>query len=182
LISTAGEVLWDYSKTVHPLGDAAIFAPGTGIVPVVDTPYGRLASVICFDADFPPLMRQAGQARADLVLVPANDWQPVHTLHGRVATFRAVENGLSLVRATSNGLAIAVDPLGQTLAMADDFATDKTTLVVDTPVAGRATLYTRLGDSFAVLCLVGLAALTAFAFLRRSAATPVAAGRGPLPA
>jgi apolipoprotein N-acyltransferase len=33
--------------------------PGGGRVPTVDTPFGRLANVICFDADFPVLMRQA---------------------------------------------------------------------------------------------------------------------------
>ena len=96
LIDPSGQVVWDYFKTIHPLDDASIFAPGPAAVPTVDTPYGRLATVICFDADFPALIRQAGQARADILLVPANDWQPVHIWHARVAQLRAIENGVAL--------------------------------------------------------------------------------------
>jgi apolipoprotein N-acyltransferase len=159
-IGPSGQVVWDYFKTFHPLGDAEVFAPGPGIVPVVDTPYGRLATVICFDADFPALVRQAGQAGADILLVPANDWQPVHVMHARAATFRAIENGVSLVRATGNGISIAVDDVGQELATADYYATDKLTMVADVPTHGLGALYPRLGDSFAYLCIAGLVLLT----------------------
>ena len=55
-----GATVWDYLKTTTPLGDGNV--PGPGIVPTVDTPYGRLATVICFDAGFPDLVRQAGRA------------------------------------------------------------------------------------------------------------------------
>ena len=55
--------------------------------------------MICFDADFPALVRQVGQAGADILLVPANDWQPVHILHAPVAELRAIENGVALARA-----------------------------------------------------------------------------------
>lgn len=169
--------MWNYFKAIHPLDDANVFAPGSGIMPTAQTRYGRLATVICFDADFPALIRQAGRARVGILLVPANDWQPVHTLHARVATFRAVENGVALVRATGNGLAIAVDDLGQTLAMADYYATDKLTMVVDAPTQGRDTLYAHIGDSFAYLCIIGLVALTILAFFwRRVQKSQVASG------
>jgi apolipoprotein N-acyltransferase len=167
MIDPAGRIVWDYAKTIHPLDDAQIFAPGLGVVPIVDTPYGRLATVICFDADFPALIRQAGQARADILLVPANDWQPIHTMHARAATFRAIENGVALVRATGNGLAIAVDPLGRQLAVADYYGTDKLTMVADVPTHGTPTLHTVIGDGLAYLCIAGLVALIGLAFVRR---------------
>jgi apolipoprotein N-acyltransferase len=167
LIDPRGQVAWDYYKTVHPLDDANIFAPGPGVIPIVDTPYGRLATAICFDADFPALIRQAGQARADILLVPANDWQPVDVLHARAATFRAVENGVALVRATGNGLSIAVDSLGRPLATADYYATDKLTMVASLPTRGTATLYARIGDSLAYVCAAGLIGLACLAFVRR---------------
>lgn len=168
MIDPAGKIVWDYAKAIHPLNDAQIFASGPGVVPVVDTPYGRLATVICFDADFPALIRQAGQARADILLVPSNDWQPIHTMHARAATFRAIENGVALVRATGNGLAIAVDALGQELAVADYYATDKLTMIADVPVhGGMTTLYTLIGDGFAYLSMVGLVMLIGLAFVRQ---------------
>ncbi|HET6317187.1 MAG TPA: carbon-nitrogen hydrolase family protein [Chloroflexota bacterium] len=61
LIDPAGQVVWTYDKT-HPTPgpESAFTAPGNGIVPLTDTPFGRIASVICFDMDFPRLVRQAG--------------------------------------------------------------------------------------------------------------------------
>jgi apolipoprotein N-acyltransferase len=169
LIDPGGQIAWDYFKSIHPLDDASVFAPGPGVVPTVDTPYGRLATVICYDADFPALVRQAGLARADILLIPANDWQPIHTMHARAATLRAVENGVALVRPTGNGLSIATDSLGQTLATADYFATDRLTMVSDVPTRGAATIYARIGDSFAYLCIAGLAGLVGLALARHGA-------------
>jgi predicted amidohydrolase len=37
-----------------------------GKLHALDTPYGRLSSVICYDADFPRLLAQAGDLRADI--------------------------------------------------------------------------------------------------------------------
>ena len=159
LIGPAGEVVQNYFKAIHPLGDANVFAPGPGVVPTTDTPYGRLATVICFDADFPALVRQAGRARADILLVPSNDWRPVDTIHARAATFRAVENGVALVRPTGNGISVAVDHLGQPLATADYFATPALTMVADVPTRGVATIYPRIGDAVAYLCFAMLVIL-----------------------
>ena len=91
------------------------FVPGDGKVPTVQTPYGRLSTVICFDADFPGTIRQAGQAGADMLLVPGNDWRAIDPYHTQMATFRAIENGFSLVRQASNGLAMTVDYEGNVL-------------------------------------------------------------------
>jgi apolipoprotein N-acyltransferase len=165
LIDPSGAVVQNYFKAIHPLGDANVFAPGPGVVPTTDTPYGRLATVICFDADFPALVRQAGRARADILLVPSNDWQPVDTIHARAATFRAVENGVALVRPTGNGISVAVDRLGQPLATADYFATPALTMVADVPTRGVATIYPRIGDAVAYLCVALLLVLGAAPFI-----------------
>src|SRR5262249_31911814 len=39
-----------------------------------DTPYGRVGGVICWDADFPEVIRQAGAAGVSTLLMPASDW------------------------------------------------------------------------------------------------------------
>ena len=44
---------------------------GDEVVPVVPTSAGRIATAICFDADFPEFIRQAGESRADLLIVAA---------------------------------------------------------------------------------------------------------------
>jgi apolipoprotein N-acyltransferase len=95
LIDPKGLVVWHYQKA-HPVPGADPFPPGDGKVPMVQTPYGRLSNVICFDADFPGTIHQAGQAGADVLLVPGNDWREIDPLHTQMATFRAIENGFSL--------------------------------------------------------------------------------------
>jgi apolipoprotein N-acyltransferase len=70
LIDPHGNVLWAYQKA-HPIPGSEPFKPGDGRVPVADTPYGRIANVICYDADFPDMMR----TRADIMLVPSHDWK-----------------------------------------------------------------------------------------------------------
>jgi apolipoprotein N-acyltransferase len=174
MIDPSGSMVWDYAKTFHPLGDKAIFAPGPGVLPIANTPFGRLTTVICFDADFPSLIRQAGGA--DLLLVPANDWEPIAELHSRMAIFRAIENGVSLVRPTGNGISLAVDDLGRLRAYnADYFVTGKHSLITTVPIQGRPTLYSRIGDSFAYLCVLGLIVLLGLAVFRR---WPVTAPKG----
>ena len=167
LIDPSGRVVWRYEKT-HPvfLGDISV-VPGNGQVPTVQTPYGRLSTVICWDADFPSTPRQAGQAGADILLVPGNDPQAVDPYHTQVTTFRAIENGYSLVRQTSNGLSMSVDYEGHVLAASDYFTTDPQVMVAYVPMQGVRTIYATIGDLFAWLSIAGLVVLIGVAIARR---------------
>src|SRR5262249_42459904 len=116
-----------------------------------------MGTAICFDADFPQFMRQAGQGDADLLIVPANDGKSFRTLHAQMAVFRAIENGVSIVRPAASGVSSAIDPWGRGLAVADYFAPGDRTLTAQVAVAGIRTLYARIGDLFAWFCVAGLA-------------------------
>ncbi|CAL9556711.1 Apolipoprotein N-acyltransferase [Nocardiopsis dassonvillei] len=166
LVGPDGSVLWTYDKS-HPIPVLEPYEPGDGRVPVVDTPAGRLATVICYDGDFPGTVRQAGTAGADILLIGANTWEGIKEMHARNAVFRAVENGVSLVRQASRGRSNAVDPLGRTLATVDYYSTGRQILVADVPRAGTATVYARTGDVFAWLCAAALLPLAAGAAVHR---------------
>ncbi len=169
-----GATVWDYLKTTTPLGDGNV--PGPGIVPTVDTPYGRLATVICFDAGFPDLVRQAGRAGVDILLVPSSDWAQVTDALTQQAVLRAVENGVSVVRPARQGTSTAVDHQGRVLGQdtswfSGDPATTDHTLTVAVPVDGATTPYARLfGDVLGWLSIAGLLAAAVAVFLtwRRS--------------
>ena len=160
MIAPTGVIAWEYSKA-HPVpgSEAAMQLPSDGRLKAVDTPYGRLTSVICFDADFPHLLAQAGRLKADLVLDPSNDWQAIDPWHTQMATFRAVEQGVSLVRHTSHGLSLAVDYQGRVLGAMDHFAATERDFVVQVPTRGVRTVYARIGDLFAWICVAGLIVL-----------------------
>lgn len=155
-IDPAGRVLGSYLKS-HPTPVEGS-VPGTGIMPVVDSDLGRLGWAICYDYDYPDLIRQAGRAGADLLLNPSWDSPAMAPLHTRMATFRAIENGASMVRPTNDGLSLAVDYQGNVLSALDDTTTPgtETRMISFLPKTGVATLYSRFGDLLVWLCGAGL--------------------------
>ena len=168
LIEPSGVIVWDYHKAYPTPGENMSVAAGPRILPIVDTPYGRLAPAICYDMDFPALIRQAGTQHVDIVLAPYKDWKQVAAQHAQMATLRAIENGVSVVRPSLSGLSTVVDPEGHVLAEVDTFTTDAPTIVAMVPIKGRPTLYARIGDSFAYLCVAGLMVLAGAALTRRN--------------
>jgi len=166
LIDPNGTILWDYVKSTQLFDDGN--APGPGILPLVDTPYGRLSTAICFDGDFPALIRQAGYAHADILLLPVSDWEAIAEMHGRMAIFRAIENGMAVVRPARQGVSLAVDHQGSLLGYKPDYfvGTDQT-MIVNVPIKGTNTLYVRIGDSFAYLSVVGFLVLAVITLLQK---------------
>ena len=67
-----GGLLASYRK-VH-LWDAErlVFAEGERFPPVVDTPVGRLGLAVCYDVEFPELVRGLALAGAELLCLPVN--------------------------------------------------------------------------------------------------------------
>ena len=72
-----------------------------------------------------------------------------------------------MVRPTRQGLSTAVDYMGRVLGQADSFTAAKTVMVAAVPTQGVPTIYTRIGDSFAYLCVVGLVILAGAALSRQ---------------
>ncbi len=161
MIEPNGQAAWQYSKA-HPVpgGEAAQMLPGDGKLRPLDTPYGRLSSIICYDGDFPQLLAQAGALRADVMLDPSNDWRGIDPWHTQMASYRAIEQGFNLIRQTSGGLSAAFDYQGRRLAAMDDYQTTDYAMVSQIPTRGVRTIYSRLGDWFAWVCLAGVVLLT----------------------
>lgn len=130
--------------------------PGDGIIRHVDTEHGRLAGVVCWDQDFPAIMRQVGRSDVDILLVPNADWPEITPLHSAVGYFRAVENGVSLVRQNNQGLSLIVDPKGRILAQMDHARSDVWVMTAQVPTRGVWTLYASAGDWLVVAAAVFL--------------------------
>ncbi|MFZ0747398.1 MAG: nitrilase-related carbon-nitrogen hydrolase, partial [Terracidiphilus sp.] len=165
LIKPDGHVAWEYNKVRPVPGDQQIL--GDGKLRVLETPYGRISSIICFDGDFPQVPAQAGALKADILLDPSNDWLAIDPWHTQMANFRAIEQGVNLIRQTSRGLSAAFDYQGRRLAALDHFQTVDYAMVSEVPTRGVRTVYSLLGDWFAWACLAGLAVLTVLALRRR---------------
>lgn len=177
-IDPTGAVRGAYLKSRPTPGEASV--RGDGRIPVLDTPYGRLAWAICYDFDFQALIRQAGRAGADILLDPSWDSRGMDPMHSHMAALRAIENGAALLRVTEGGLSLAVDSQGQVLAAMDDYASSAPTkaIIADLPVHGSRTLYPRLGDWLPWTALALLAGTAALAL--RPARTAAKPARGPV--
>ncbi|MFN2119914.1 MAG: nitrilase-related carbon-nitrogen hydrolase, partial [Anaerolineales bacterium] len=129
---------------------------GSGILQTAATPFGVLSSVICYDMDYPAVIKQSGRNGTGLMLVPSSDWLEIDPIHTQMAVFRAIENGMAMVRQTHGGRSIAVDAYGRVLAETDFFGATDRTLVAQVPVEDVTTIYSLFGYWLEWLAPVGL--------------------------
>ena len=138
-----------------------------------NTPYGKLSGIVCWDADLPMTVRQAGKQQADILLL-ANGDNPGHFReHAQMSIFRAIENGVSLVRQDGRGLSLATDPYGRVLAMVDLRTATEPVMSAQVPTEGVFTIYPIIGDLFGWLSVIGLVVIAGWAVIqaRRSTST-----------
>lgn len=124
-----------------------------------------LGPLICFEDTVPSLSRNAVRAGATLLVLMTNDaWfngsiEPVQHLNQSV--FRAVENGVPMVRAANSGVSCVVDAVGRVKRLeSNGRASDFSGFLVNSvavPERPLAAPYTRWGDW--LLGLPGLAAV-----------------------
>ncbi|MEA3441635.1 MAG: nitrilase-related carbon-nitrogen hydrolase, partial [Chloroflexota bacterium] len=169
-IDPDGKIVWEYTKSFPVPG--SIDKTGDGQVPAGDTPYGRIATVICYDMDQPLFIRQAGRDETDIMLAPAYDWKGLESVHTPMASFRAVENGFSMVRVTGDGVSAAYDYQGRILAMTNSFTSPGEVMVAHVPTQGTMTIYSVVGDLFAWLCVAGFVVIVGWAVAQRATSRP----------
>ena len=130
------------------------FTPGTRRA-VVSGISGKWGLEICKDLDFPALSRQYSRDGVALLIVPASDFVDDGWLHGRMAILRGVESGFSIARSAKLGILTASDDRGRVLVERNTIGPVFATAVANIPVRHDSTLYSRLGNWFAWVC-VGL--------------------------
>ena len=128
---------------------------------ILDQPSGKWGLQICKDMDFPALSREYAANGADLMLVPAWDFNVDARLHSRMAVMRGVENGFALARSARNGLLTISDNRGRILAETATAPGRFVSISGILKVAPEKTFYTRTGDWFAWLCVAAFVVLFA---------------------
>jgi apolipoprotein N-acyltransferase len=138
---------------------------------VLDQPSGRWGLQICKDMDFPKLSREYAADGADLMLVPAWDFNVDRWLHSRMAVLRAVENGFALARSARHGLLTLSDNRGRVLAETATAPGRFVSISGILNVAPEETFYARTGDWFAWLCVGAFVVLLASRLMIRTRTT-----------
>ena len=165
-INPKGEILNEFHKNI-PVGGVESIVPGDGNIPILETDYGKLSPSICYDADFPQHILQAGKKGTDIMVLPSGDWYQIAPYHSYMATMRAIENGYNLVRPVSHGISIATNAYGQTLAKHNFFEDADGILMAEVPTKGVSTIYPIIGDVFAWLCMTLLVVLGFVSVLKK---------------
>lgn len=157
----------------------ASFTPGPGPVRFSLDDLGAVTSLlICFEDVLPHLVREYVEPDTDFLLNLTNDawfgesaaqWQ-----HAFNAAFRAIENGLPMVRCTNNGLTCWIDAFGRLrdvgFSARDDVYGAGFKLIHLPLLSGGKprvpTFYTRHGDVFGWGCVLLGTAMMITVFLR----------------
>lgn len=131
----------------------------------------RIGTPICFEDSFGYISKAFSRRGANIIINLTNDaWANSAVSqyqHLSMAVFRAVENRLPVLRAASSGQTVFIDQNGKIQNMLAPFVKD--VLIVDVPVLtdGRQTVYSYLGDFFALTCSVFLAGLLCFIVINK---------------
>jgi apolipoprotein N-acyltransferase len=135
-----------------------VYSRGTRSEPL-PTAAGLAGIAVCNEIMLPELVRRRVLDGAELLVNPSNDtWISERNwsrLIFHMALVRAIEQRRYLVRASTSGPSAIVDPWGRVQIRSEPASRAM--------IAGRVrprldrTLYARLGDSFALLCVAGTA-------------------------
>jgi predicted amidohydrolase len=121
LIGADGTSLAHYRKT-HLFGDMerAVFTPGGQAFVLAEVAGVRVGILICYDVEFPELVRGLALRGADLVAVPTALMQPYDFVPRIMVRSRAFENQVFLIYANRCGVEGALTYVGESVIVAPD--------------------------------------------------------------
>jgi len=122
-------------------------------------PDASFGAVICWESIFPDLFREfVRQGARFMVNATDESWFPGGGAPSQflaMTTFRAVENGISIVRAANAGISAVIDPFGritrQLASPGGRAFPDEGVLVAQIALSNGPTFYTRYGELFAFI-------------------------------
>ena len=158
--------IFPFLETVVPIGD---FTSGKEYTVFLHETQSRkqkalhFSVLICFEDIFAQISRQFVKKGADFLINITNDAWFGNTSspyqHLQASVFRAVENGVYLVRAANTGISGFITPEGRIYPLVDDDSAKQTFIsgykTEDIYINHKQnSLYTRWGDWFVLVCLM----------------------------
>jgi apolipoprotein N-acyltransferase len=144
-------LLFFVTPIVESVGD---FTPGTEPV-LIPVGSHHASTAICYEVIYGNLMRRFVNDGSELLTTITNDawygWTSAAYQHWDQAALRAIENGRYLARAANTGVSGFVDPYGRVIEKSALF--EQALLVQDVKFLRTRTIYSRIGDLVAWLCL-----------------------------
>jgi apolipoprotein N-acyltransferase len=146
-----GSLAYTYNKHEPVPGEPSV--KGTEVIETLSMEEIEIGGAICYDYDFPYLAKAFGRKDADIVAVPSSDWRGIDPIHTRMAAFRSIEQGHSVLRSTRFGLSAAITPIGEFNAQMSSFNSNDRIMMAHLPVNKIFTFYSLIGDLFVYVCM-----------------------------
>jgi len=164
-----------YEKWLRPVKELASSMGGSDFVPgkrpelfkIKGLDFGAL---ICYEGIFFRLCRDYKRMGADFLVNITNDgWTDKyngHFQHFSASVFRALENGLWMVRAGNTGVSAIIDPAGRITASMPILKKGSFTGSIDVSL-NRETIYEKAGDVILYIASLFISAIIVISALRR---------------
>lgn len=143
LLTPQGEFQAVYGKN-HAFGEPP--SAMRGVYPVYETPLGRLATLICHDANYTDVARKLAANGAQIIAAPIHEFGGFGEQFWTNALFRGVENHNAVVVTGAATVAAIINGDGSLVALDTDSDGSRLTLVGDVTLGNGRTLYTSIGD------------------------------------
>lgn len=153
ILSPQGKFLGVFGKD-HPVVFAGETSLTRGTYPVFETELGTFGLVICYDLDFTDTCRKVARNGAQIIFAPSGDWPQIAEKHYIHSVFRAVENGVSVVKAEWAYDSAMIDPYGRIISKSVSISPKEAVIVSDVPLGDGGTIYSKTGDVVGALSLV----------------------------
>ncbi len=149
-----GSIFTFIQKFVENRGGGA-FSPGRA-GGVLETRFGELGPLICFESTHPGLARKAVLGGAVVLVNMTNDAWFLQTAamrqHALQCRFRAIESGRAVIRSANTGITAVYLPNGQVVSRLPVWT--RTSTIAEVPLYSHLTFQARVGDFFGWLCLI----------------------------
>jgi apolipoprotein N-acyltransferase len=152
IIAPDGKFVYRYVKQIRVTSFGIEAGPVGNKTEVFPSAIGKLAMMICYDADYKNIPETYAKKSAELFVLPSHDLAGFLTrYHPYMLQFRAVEHHKSLVKSDFVQGSIIVDPKGRLLKDPPDGLNIS---VADVPLMSEQTPYSWLSIVFGVGCCV----------------------------
>jgi apolipoprotein N-acyltransferase len=192
LISPKGEVKGQYSKIrLSPFNEYLpyrdflpwpsrylkiedTYVPGTEYK-IFDIDGIKFGTTICWENSFPDHFRRFVKKGVNFMVNITNEGRLGETMLYKflsINILRAVENGVSIVRAANTGITCFIDPYGRVSERVQNHQKEtfiEGYLTMEIPLSYKKTFYTIYGDVFAFICIGISIAMIITAFLMKKA-------------
>ena len=134
-------------STIIPIVEEDYYEDLTEIK-TIDTKLGKIGVAICYDVIFSDYINSLSRKGLDILLMPSWDWKGITEFHSVDLRFRAIENGINIIKSTANGIVLSFDYKGRYLSYYKQYECKDFFVISNVNKKGIKTLYLYIGICF----------------------------------